>query len=135
MRRKWSKYHYRSGSGPHDENGGGDDGDEASGSGGKFEEKKGRKMNQTSNYEANSRQRYMCSLGYPKKTLLLNFAMVKKSRHCFCDEDIDRCGFNWSKGTKMCNFDSKIWIFGAKCQFFYLESRFLSTGHITKKKG
>ena len=79
--------------------------------------KKGRKMNQTSNYEGNSRQRYMCSLGYPKKTLMLNFAMVKKSRHRFCDEDIDRCGSNWSKGTKMCNFDSKIWIFGAICQF------------------
>ena len=85
--------------------------------------KRRRKMNQTSNYEANSRQRYMCSLGYPKKTLMLNFAMVKKSRHRFCDEDIDRCGSNWSKGTKMCNFGSKIWIFGAKCPFFVLESR------------
>ena len=67
--------------------------------------KKGRKMNQTSNYEANSRQRYMCSLGYPKKTLMLNFAMVKKSRHRFRDEGIDRRGSNWPKGTKMCNFD------------------------------
>ena len=53
-----------------------------------------------------------------EKTLMLNFAMVKKSRHRFCDEDIDQCGSNWSKGTKMCNFGSKIWIFGAKCQFF-----------------
>ena len=34
-------------------------------------------------------------------------------------------------GTKMYNFDPKIWIFGAQSQFFVLESWFLSTGHIT----
>ena len=34
-------------------------------------------------------------------------------------------------GTKMCNFDPKIWIFGANSQFFALELWFLSTGHIT----
>ena len=32
---------------------------------------------------------------------------------------------------KMCNFDPKIWIFGAKSHFLVLELRFLSTGHIT----
>ena len=37
----------------------------------------------------------------------------------------------FSLGTKMCNFDPKIWIFGPKSQFFVLESRFLSIEHIT----
>ena len=35
----------------------------------------------------------------------------------------------------MCNFDPKIGIFGAKSQFFVLESRYLSTGHITSMPG
>ena len=39
-------------------------------------------------------------------------------RHLFCVENIDRCESNWPLGTKMCNFDPKIWIFGAKSQFF-----------------
>ena len=28
-------------------------------------------------------------------------------------ETIDRCGSNWPLGTRMCNFDPKIWIFWA----------------------
>ena len=39
-------------------------------------------------------------------------------RHLFCVENIDRCVANWLLGTKMCNLDPKIWIFGAKSQFF-----------------
>ena len=35
----------------------------------------------------------------------------------------------------MCNFDPKIWIFEAKSQFLVLESRVLSTGHITSIPG
>ena len=31
----------------------------------------------------------------------------------------------------MCFFDPKIWIYGAKTQFYVLESRFLSKGHTT----
>ena len=52
-------------------------------------------------------------------------------RHLFRVENIDRGGSNWPLGAKMCFFDPKIWIFGAKSQFFVLEPRFLSTGHIT----
>ena len=39
-------------------------------------------------------------------------------RHLFRVENIDQCSSNWPLGTKMCNFDPKIWIFGAKSQFF-----------------
>ena len=39
-------------------------------------------------------------------------------RHLFRVENIDRWGSNWSLGAKMCFFDPKIWIFGAKSQFF-----------------
>ena len=56
-------------------------------------------------------------------------------RHLFRVENIDRCGSNFPLGTKMCNFNPKIWIFGAKSQFFVLQSRFLSTGHITSTIG
>ena len=52
-------------------------------------------------------------------------------RHLFCVENIDRWGSNCPLGAKMCFFDPKIWIFGAKSQFFVLELRFLSIGHIT----
>ena len=38
-------------------------------------------------------------------------------------------------GRNICNFDPKISIYGAKSQFFVLESKFLSTGHITSKPG
>ena len=95
--------------------------------------KKGRKMNQTSNYEANSRQRYMCSLGYPKKTLMLNFAMVKKSRHRFCDEDIDRCGSNWSKGTKCAILTPKFGYFGLNVNFLFWNCDFCQQGILPKK--
>ena len=53
-------------------------------------------------------------------------------RHLFCVENIDRCGSNL---PKMCNFEPKNWIFGAKGQFFVLELRFLSTGHIASIPG
>ena len=39
-------------------------------------------------------------------------------RHLFRVENIDRWGSNWPLGAKMCFFDPKIWIFGAKSQFF-----------------
>ena len=39
------------------------------------------------------------------------------------------------RGAKMCHFHRKIWIFGAKSQFFGLESRFLLTGFITITPG
>merc|ERR1712155_348832 len=39
-------------------------------------------------------------------------------RHLFRVENIDRRGSNWPLGAKMCFFDPKIWIFGAKSQFF-----------------
>merc|ERR1711978_676483 len=39
-------------------------------------------------------------------------------RHLFRVGDIDRRGSNWLPGAKMCFFDPKIWIFGAKSQFF-----------------
>ena len=39
-------------------------------------------------------------------------------RHLFRVEIIDQWGSNWLLGTKMCNFDPKIWIFGAKSHFF-----------------
>ena len=55
----------------------------------------------------------------------------KPMRHLFRVENIDRYGSYWPQGTKMCNFDPKIWIFGAKSHFFVLELRYLSTGHIT----
>ena len=48
----------------------------------------------------------------------------------FCVKTIDRCGSNSPLGTKMCNFDPKFW--GQKLIFF-LELRFLTTGHITHK--
>ena len=41
----------------------------------------------------------------------------KPMRHLFRVENIDQCGSNWPLGTKMCNFDPKIWIFGAKSHF------------------
>ena len=45
-------------------------------------------------------------------------------------------GLNWPVlGQKICNFDPKISIYGAKSQFFVLESKFLSTGHITSIPG
>ena len=53
------------------------------------------------------------------------------ARHLFCVQNIDRRGSNWLLGTKMCNFDPKIWIFWAKGQLFLLESQFISIGHIT----
>ena len=49
-------------------------------------------------------------------------------RHLFHVENIDPCGSNWLLRTKM-------WIFGAKSNFFVLDSRFLSTGHITSMPG
>ena len=36
----------------------------------------------------------------------------------FISENIDQWGSNWPLGAKMCFFDPKIWIFGAKSQFF-----------------
>ena len=33
----------------------------------------------------------------------------------------------------MCNFDLKIWVFEAKSQFFVLESRLLSIGHLARR--
>ena len=42
----------------------------------------------------------------------------KPMRHLFCVENIDRWGSNWLLGAKMCYFDPKFWIFGAKSQFF-----------------
>ena len=39
-------------------------------------------------------------------------------KHLIRVEKIDWCGSNWPLGTKMCNFDPKIGIFWAKCQFF-----------------
>ena len=39
-------------------------------------------------------------------------------RHLFRVENIDQWGSNWPLGAKMCFFDPKIWIFGAKSQFF-----------------
>ena len=41
-------------------------------------------------------------------------------RHLFRVENFDRWGSNWPLGAKMCFFDPKIWIFGAKSQFFCL---------------
>ena len=52
-------------------------------------------------------------------------------RHLFRVENIDRWGSNWPLGAKMCYFDPKIWIFGAKSQFFFV----LSTAHITSTPG
>ena len=52
-------------------------------------------------------------------------------RHLFRVENIDRRGSNRSPGTKMCNLDPTLWIFGAKSQFFVWQSRYLPTGHIT----
>ena len=46
-------------------------------------------------------------------------------RHLFRVENIDRWCSNWPLGAKMCFFDRKIWIFGAKSQFFVYRSRFL----------
>ena len=42
---------------------------------------------------------------------------------------------NFFQKILMWNFDPKILIFGAISQFFVLESRFLSTGHITSIPG
>ena len=42
-------------------------------------------------------------------------------RHLFCVKNIDQCSSNWPLVTKMCNFDLKIWVFGAQSQFFVLE--------------
>ena len=44
-------------------------------------------------------------------------------RHLFCIENIDRRGTNWPLGAKMCFFDPKIWIFGAKSHFFLYGNR------------
>jgi len=54
-------------------------------------------------------------------------------RLLFRVKNIDQFGSNWPLGTKMCNFDPKNWIFGAKNNI--LETRFLSTGHITSLPG
>ena len=49
------------------------------------------------------------------------YSHIRESmRHLFCVENIDRCGSNWPLGTKKCNFDPKIWIFGAKSPVFVL---------------
>ena len=56
-------------------------------------------------------------------------------RHPFCVENIDRPGSNGPLGKKMCNFDHKIRVFGAKSHFFVLEPRSLSPGHITSTPG
>ena len=45
-------------------------------------------------------------------------------RHLFCVENIDRWGSNLSLGAKMCFFDPKIWIFGAKVNFLYCDCDF-----------
>ena len=39
-------------------------------------------------------------------------------RHLIRIENIDRWGPNWPLEEKMCFFDPKIWIFGAKSHFF-----------------
>ena len=56
-------------------------------------------------------------------------------RHLFRVENIDRRVSDSPLQTKMWNFAPKIWIFGAKSQFFILEPWFLSTGHITNIPG
>ena len=45
-------------------------------------------------------------------------------RHLFRVENIDQCSSDWPLGTNMCNFDPKIWIFGAKSQFQHKLSKF-----------
>ena len=45
-------------------------------------------------------------------------------RHLFCVENIDHWGSNWPLGAKMCFFDTKIWIFGAKSQFLFSDRNF-----------
>ena len=45
-------------------------------------------------------------------------------RHVFRVEDIDRCGSNWQLGTKMCNFDPKVWIFGKRLIFILEKGTF-----------
>ena len=57
------------------------------------------------------------------KVLVLSYQGTNETP--LCVEKIDRCCLNWPRGTKMCNFYPKIWIFGAKSQYFALESRFL----------
>ena len=42
----------------------------------------------------------------------------RQMRHLFRVEKIDRWGSNWPLGAKMCFFDPKIWIFGAKSVSF-----------------
>ena len=45
-------------------------------------------------------------------------------RHLFRVENIDRWDSNWPLGAKMCFFDPKIWIFGAKSQFLFCNRDF-----------
>ena len=52
-----------------------------------------------------------------RKNHLGNLSSLSSMRHLF-RVDIDRCSSNWPLGAKMCFFDPKIWIFGAKSQFF-----------------
>ena len=60
---------------------------------------------------------YFWSNGWMEQIFL--YPQIKEPMgHLFRVENIDRLGSNWPLGTKMCNFDSKIWIFVAKSQFF-----------------
>ena len=54
----------------------------------------------------------------------------QEMRQFFRVENNNQNGSIWPLGTKIYNFDTKIGIFGAKSQFFVLESRFLSIEHI-----
>ena len=53
----------------------------------------------------------------------------------FCIENIDRWGSNWPLRAKMCFFYPKIWIFGAKSQFFVQWSQFLLMEQMTTIPG
>ena len=55
-------------------------------------------------------------LGQGVKILVPSYGIPM--RHLFRVENIDQWGSNWPLGAKMCFFDPKIWIFGAKSQFF-----------------
>ena len=58
---------------------------------------------------ADSYVRYLIKLTWPR---------AETKKNLFRVENIDRWGSNWPLGAKMCFFDPKIWIFGAKSQFF-----------------
>ena len=45
------------------------------------------------------------------------YPYITPMTHLFRVENIDWCGSHRPLGTQMCNFDLKIWIFGAKSQF------------------